>query len=277
MPTYAIGDVQGCYEPLIKLLDIIQFDPSNDQLWFVGDLINRGPASLKTLRFIKTLQPSPICVLGNHDLALLAIASGAQTFNPNLHNFSDILQADDREELVFWLEHRPLIHYDRLLNYVLTHAGIYPAWDLAYALSLGKEVESVLQGPHLEKHLFYQHMYGNHPEYWDPNLFEYDRLRFIVNAFTRMRFCSVDGYLDLTTKDSIENEPPGFYPWFNLPNRLPQDYNIIFGHWASLLGQCNTPKVFALDTGCVWGNALTAMRLDDQRRFSVACRADYSK
>jgi bis(5'-nucleosyl)-tetraphosphatase (symmetrical) len=268
MPTYAIGDVQGCYDSLMKLLEIIQFDPANDQLWFVGDLINRGPASLKTLQLIHSFTPSPICVLGNHDLTLLAVARGAVPFNAKSHSFSDILEAEDKEELLSWLEQRPLIHYDARLNYALVHAGIYPKWDLDLALSLGKEVESVLKGP--DPLLFYQQLYGNFPEHWDPDLQGYDRLRLIVNAFTRMRFCSIDGHLELYAKESANHPPTGFYPWFNIPTRPTKDLNIIFGHWASLEGKCNEPNVFAIDTGCVWGGALTALRLEDQRRFCVS-------
>jgi len=275
MATYAIGDVQGCYDSLMKLLDKLHFDSARDQLWFTGDLINRGPQSLKTLRFIQALHPQPICVLGNHDLGLLAVARGAQPFNSACHTFSDVLEADDKEELLRWLEHRPLIHHCPELGYTLVHAGIYPEWDLELALTLAKEVEGALQGP--DSFLFYQHLYGDEPNRWHPTLQHYERLRFIVNAFTRMRFCNLAGCLELQTKESSRQAPVGFIPWFNLPNRPTHDQPIIFGHWSSLRGQCNAPHLFALDTGCVWGHALTALRLEDQQRFSIDCHSTQIK
>jgi len=286
MSTYAIGDLQGCFDALMKLLEKIAFNPSTDKLWFTGDLINRGPKSLETLRFVKSLGSQVITVLGNHDLGMLTVARGAEPFDPNLHTFGDILAAKDKEDLLHWLEQQPLLHYDPELGYLLVHAGLYPWWSLDLAFKLAKEVETVLQSD--KKFSFYQHHYGNSPECWQDNLEGFERLRFIVNAFTRMRFCSPDGKLDLTTKESIGNAPQGYLPWFEIFDKKTQENNqtneprfnilshksqfkILFGHWAALKGVCPIPYIFALDTGCVWGNALTALRLEDDLRFSVGC------
>jgi bis(5'-nucleosyl)-tetraphosphatase (symmetrical) len=270
MSTYAIGDVQGCFEPLTKLLEKIAFDPKQDTLWFTGDLINRGAQSLETLRFIKALGDRAITVLGNHDLGMLTVARGAEPFETNAHTFGDILAAEDKEDLLYWLEQQPLLHYDAKLGCLLVHAGLYPWWDLDLALKLAKEVESVLQSE--EKYNFYKHHYGNTPERWSENLKSFDRLRFIVNAFTRMRFCSPDGKLDLTTKESASNPPKDYFPWFELLNQKPNNkLKIIFGHWAALRGECPVPNLFALDTGCGWGDCLTALRLEDGVRFNVSC------
>jgi bis(5'-nucleosyl)-tetraphosphatase (symmetrical) len=271
MSTYAIGDVQGCFDPLIQLLDKINFDPKNDKLWFTGDLVNRGTQSLKTIRFIKTLieEGSALTILGNHDLGMLAIAREAEPFEPKKHSFGDILEAPDKEELLSFLEQQPLLHYDADLDFVLVHAGIHPAWDLTLALSLAKEVEDVLRSN--QKYEFYHHLYGDIPNQWQPNLTGFDRIRFIMNCFVRMRFCNEEGKIDLITKESANFHLPGFMPWYNIPGRKNSDLKIIFGHWSTLRGKTDNPKAYALDTGCVWGNCLTAMRLEDTTRFSVAC------
>lgn len=268
MATYAIGDVQGCYDKLLSLLEKIQFK-DHDILWFTGDLVNRGKRSLDTLRFVKSLGHRALMVLGNHELGMLAIARGCEPFDPNKHTFEDILQAPDKEELLLWLEQQPLLHQDTDLNYTLVHAGIYPFWDLSLATQLAREVETCLQSP--EKQAFYAALYGNKPKVWDPKLSGHDRLRFIVNAFTRMRFCSMEGELELQTKESLQQPPSGFLPWFSMPERRTKGLRILFGHWAALMGNCPEPNTFALDTGCVWGNCLTAMRLEDGQRFTVAC------
>lgn len=275
MPTYAIGDVQGCFEKLIELLEVIGFS-EKDTLWFTGDLVNRGTESLKTLRFIRDLHQKRrvSLVLGNHDLGMLAIANGAYPYDPAHHSFSDILEAPDKDELLNWLEEQPLIHHDPSLNYTLVHAGIYPNWDLEQAQKYASEVEQVLKNRnegYSQKIQFYHHLFGNTPTHWDPELDGFDRLRFIVNCFTRMRFVSLDGHLNLNVKEAAEKAPKGFFPWFEIPHRKCQQLPIIFGHWAALQGKCRTPNTFALDTGCVWGNALTAFRLEDQQRFSVSC------
>lgn len=269
MSTYAIGDIQGCFEPFMRLLKKIQFDTQKDTLWLTGDLVNRGPASLKTLRFVKNLGHHAITVLGNHDLTLLAVAFNAIPYNPKRHTFDDILAAPDKTSLIYWLLHRPLIHYDANLGYTLIHAGLHPEWDLMLAKSLAKEVEIILQS---ENPLpFFENLYGNTPNHWAHTLTGFERLRFIVNCFTRLRFCNLQGELDLKTTESAENAPAGYFPWFAIPDRKSRDLRIVFGHWASLEGRCTEPNVFALDTGCVWGNCLTAMRLEDGKRFTEPC------
>lgn len=271
MSTYAIGDIQGCFDPFMRLLNKIQFDEKKDTLWLTGDLINRGPKSLETLRFVKNLQSNrhAITVLGNHDLTLLAVAFNGIPYDPKRYTFSDILAAPDRDDLIHWLKHQPLMHHDPHLGYTLVHAGLHPQWDLALAQSLAKEVEVVLQS---DKPMpFFENLFGNMPNNWDPALTGVERLRFIVNCLTRLRFCSTNGELELKNKESTENAPSGYLPWFSINARKSRDLKILFGHWASLNGQCSEPNVFALDTGCVWGNCLTAMRLEDRTRFTESC------
>jgi len=269
MSTYAIGDIQGCFEPLKQLLKKIQFNPNVDYLWFTGDLVNRGPHSLETVRFVKSLKNHAITVLGNHDMTLLAVATKAVPYDPKHHTFSDILKATDSTELINWLKQQPLIHHDSKLGYTLVHAGLHPKWDLALATSLAKEVQTVIQGNNAVQ--FFEKMYGDEPDQWNPQLTGIDRLRFIVNCFTRLRFCNQDGQLDLVAKESAHLAPKGYFPWFAVPERANRNLKILFGHWAALEGKCSTPNVFALDTGCVWGNCLTAMRLDDGVQFTEPC------
>jgi bis(5'-nucleosyl)-tetraphosphatase (symmetrical) len=264
MSTYAIGDIQGCLTPLLQLLEKIQFNPVADTLWFTGDLVNRGPQSLETLRFIKKLGNKHRIVLGNHDLHLLAIAHGHTGRKED--TLKPILAADDREELLTWLLQQPLLHYEN--NYIMVHAGLAASWDVATAQQLAREVETVLQGPDATG--FFQHMYGNEPNQWSEDLKGWDRLRCITNFFTRARFCHADGSLELTTKGKVEDTQT-LMPWFQVPDRKTIETKIIFGHWAALSGITNTANVFALDTGCVWGHCLTAMRLDDEERVSVTC------
>jgi len=272
MPTYAIGDVQGCFSQLERLLALIQYDLNKDTLWFTGDLINRGAQSLETLRFISSLPSKTICVLGNHDLALLAAAAGA--IQPQADDtYHDILNADDKDNLLAWLQHRPLFHYDSLLNFGLTHAGIYPLWNLQEAGLRAKEVELLLQG---SKYLEAIHaMFGDLPLKWSDSLVGWDRFRFIVNAFTRMRLCDETGTLNLGNK-SEKAHHLAFFPWFKVPNRKTQYDRLVFGHWAALQGKTDTPGTYALDTGCVWGNALTAMCLETEQRFHVTCSPNQS-
>lgn len=269
MSTYAIGDIQGCFEPFMRLLQKIKFDPQQDSLWLSGDLVNRGPQSLETLRFIKALGSRAHCVLGNHDLTLLAVAYGVFSLDPVQHTFGDILAAPDKITLLDWLRQLPLMHYDPTLGYAMVHAGIYPHWDLPLALSLAKEVELVLQGPLALD--FFSHMFGNQPDHWDPKLQGFDRLRFITNAFTRLRFCTPEGQVEFNSKESTHLAPAQYLPWFAIPHRASPDLKIIFGHWAALEGHCSAPGVFALDTGCVWGHCLTAMRLEDGQKFTENC------
>lgn len=266
MATYVIGDVQGCFSELQRLLDKIKFDPSQDKLWFTGDLVNRGPQSLEVLRFVKKLGDKQQTVLGNHDLHLLALTHQSHP-GWDEDTLKPILTAPDRDELINWLGQQPLLY--EALGFILVHAGIAPSWDLVTAKRLAKEVENVIQNP-LTATQFFQHMYGNEPKQWDETLTGWDRLRCITNYFTRLRFCDAEGHLELETKGKMESGGK-LIPWFQVPNRVNKDVKIIFGHWAALGGVTNSPNVYALDTGCVWGFCLTAMRLEDGQRFSVEC------
>lgn len=267
MSHYAIGDLQGCCHSLEALLTKINYDTSIDTLWFTGDLVNRGPDSLSTLRLVSRL-PRVQCVLGNHDLHLLALAL-APTAYPATHNLDPILEAHDRDALIHWLRHRPLLHHDDHLHYTMTHAGIPPQWNIAQAQHHAEEVNNVLISD--QAGVFLEHMYGNEPDTWSDTLQGWERLRYIVNALTRMRFCDPTGKLVLDLKGAPGSQPPGLIPWFQIPNnRSPQD-RLIFGHWAALMGKTDQPNLFALDTGCVWGNQLTALRLEDQQIICVEC------
>lgn len=266
MATYAIGDIQGCFDPLLRLLEKINFDSQNDTLWFTGDLVNRGPKSLEVLRFIKKLKNSQI-VLGNHDLHLLSVVYAGVRSDPK-NNLQAILDAPDREELCIWLRNRPLLHHDAILGYTLVHAGFPPEWDLDKALLCAEEVEAILKGKYYIE--FLKNMYGDKPSRWCDSLMGWGRLRCITNCLTRLRFCDTKGNLEFTAKgmNAISDH---YLPWFKLPNRRSKDLNILFGHWAALQGQTNEPNVHALDTGCVWGRCLTAMRLEDKMRISIDC------
>lgn len=265
MATYAIGDPQGCYRELCQLLEKVGFGAS-DRLWVCGDLVNRGPQSLETLRLVKSLGERARVVLGNHDLHLLAVAWRGEKKNRK-DTLDPILAADDRDELLEWLRHRPLLHHDAELGYAMVHAGLPPMWTLPEALRHAGEVEAVLRGPEV-KH-FFEHMYGNEPNHWDEALTGWGRLRLITNYLTRMRFCDARGTLELETKEGVAAAPSGFAPWYSFPGRRNADTPIVFGHWASLEGRADALGVFALDTGCVWGGRLTAMRLEDRTWFSV--------
>jgi bis(5'-nucleosyl)-tetraphosphatase (symmetrical) len=233
-----------------------------------GDLVNRGPKSLEVLRFVKELGDEHKTVLGNHDLYLLARYYGVKEKSRD-DTLDAVLAAPDCAELMEWLRRRPLLHYDKQLDYVMVHAGLAPPWKLQQARLLAEEVEAYLKGEN-PAHLF-QHMYGNEPALWQDNLTGFERLRCIVNYLTRMRFCYADGSLDLAYKGEIAGKPDALIPWFDLPIRENVNERIIFGHWAALNGKTSAPNVFPLDTGCVWGNKLTAMRLSDGERFCVTC------
>ena len=268
MSHYVIGDVQGCFDELQALLRHIHFDQSSDTLWITGDLVNRGPQSLEVLRFFKALGASHKIVLGNHDLHLLAVAFGVA--QPKAEDtFDAILAAPDRDELIDWLRRRSLLHYDQELNCVMTHTGLPPIWTLSKARQLALEVEAVLHGE--TPAFFLKAMYGNQPAQWDDHLVGMERLRCITNYLTRMRFCDVNGRLDLSYKGEIVGKPADLYPWFELPSRLAIKERIVFGHWAALNGKTGLPDIYALDTGCVWGGSLTALRLEDGECFSVSC------
>jgi len=258
MAVYAIGDVQGCYDELRRLLDQVRFDPAHDRLWFVGDLVNRGPNSLETLRFVKALGDGAVTVLGNHDLHLLALAAGNTRFQDS-DDLAPVLAAPDREELIHWLRHRPLLHQDTALDFVMIHAGLPPQWDLATAKACAAEVEAVLRGP--DHRAFFDRMYGNKPNRWDPRLTGMDRLRFITNAFTRLRFVSRKGKLKLKLKGPPGGHKAKFIPWFAHPHRRTRGVRILFGHWSTL-GYREEENTWALDSGCLWGGRLTALRID---------------
>jgi bis(5'-nucleosyl)-tetraphosphatase (symmetrical) len=269
MATYAIGDVQGCYDAMRRLLDIVQFDPPHDSVWFVGDLVNRGPQSLETLRFIISLGNTAVSVLGNHDLHLLVAASGYTKQYPG-DTLGDILNAPDRDELLYWLRQQKLMHADADKGYAMVHAGLLPQWSVPKALALAAEAEAVLRGDNHDD--FLRPLYGNKPSAWRENLAGDDRLRVIVNAMTRMRLCTAGGDMEFSHKIAPINMPPGFMPWYDVPGRASADTPILFGHWASL-GVLLRPDVIGLDSGCVWGRKLSALRLEDRRIFQCGCAA----
>jgi bis(5'-nucleosyl)-tetraphosphatase (symmetrical) len=258
MAVFAVGDVQGCYDELRHLLDHIRFDPEEDTLWFVGDLVNRGPKSLKTLRLIHSLGDAAVCVLGNHDLHLLALAL-ADSPPVRDKDLRKILDASDCDELIEWLRRMPLAHYDKKLKTLMVHAGVIPEWSVEDVLYHAGEVEAVLQSG--KPHKFLNEMYGKKPDRWSHSLQGNDRLRFITNALTRIRFCTPGGKLDLDNKLGPKAAYGKYLPWYMIPNRKTADIRIVFGHWSTL-GLMDKPGLLALDTGCVWGGALTAVRID---------------
>ncbi|MGC1183319.1 symmetrical bis(5'-nucleosyl)-tetraphosphatase [Legionella sp.] len=267
MSDYAIGDVQGCYEPLQRLLALIDFDDTVDRLWFVGDLVNRGPQSLAVLRFVSSLSITPRVTLGNHDLHLLGSLFGYNPWKGYDDTIQDIIQAPDGEFLGHWLRKQSILYYSSELNVVMSHAGIAPVWDLPQAIQLAKEFEAVLSGDDFR--YFLSHMYGNKPDIWSDELRGMERLRLITNYFTRMRFCDAQGTLDLSYKGTVAAAPKTLYPWYAVPQRKNIEVDIVFGHWAALMGACPNPRIYAIDTGCLWGGQLTALRLQDKQRFAV--------
>ena len=266
MATLAIGDIQGCFDSFRRLLDICHFDPARDRLWLVGDLVNRGPKSLKTLRLIKSLGSAAQIVLGNHDLYLLMVAEGGAKFRGKDDTLQGILDAKDREELLDWLRHQPLCYTEG--NYCMVHAGLLPQWSAIQARELSREVEKVLQGPNYRE--FILNLWGSEPASWSNELSGWQRLRVIVNAMTRMRFCTPDGVMEFKTKGELVNAPAGHLPWFEVPNRQSADSVLVTGHWSAL-GLQITPNRLALDSGCLWGGHLTAVRLENRRVFQVDC------
>ncbi len=265
MTTYAIGDLQGCCDQLEALLDKIHASCAHPQFVFVGDLVNRGPKSLATLYLIRALGDSARTVLGNHDLHLLAAAHDIRkpSRSDTIH---DILEAPDRDALLDWLRNQPLAL--AVENHLIVHAGVLPQWTVQQTLSLSAEVEQVLRGPHWVT--FLREMYGNAPARWSDNLKGADRLRCIVNALTRIRFCTAEGEMDFSKADGPDNAPPGYLPWFDVPDRKTEDASIVCGHWSSL-GLMLRKNVMAIDTGCVWGGKLTALKLDDGSIIQVDC------
>jgi bis(5'-nucleosyl)-tetraphosphatase (symmetrical) len=267
MALYLIGDVQGCDEALGRLLHTIDFSPSRDTLVLLGDLVNRGPQSLAVLRRMVALEGAAHCLLGNHDLHLLAVAHGVRKPHRS-DTLDDILQAPDRAQLLDWLRLRPMALQMR--GWLMVHAGVLPQWDAAQTLALAQELERELRSP--DWGVFLHNMYGNTPGRWDDGLRGLDRLRVIVNALTRLRFCSANGVMEFETKDSAASAPEGFMPWFAVPGRRTGDTRIAFGHWSTL-GDAGRDDLLALDTGCVWGGCLTAARIDSGsiERIDVRC------
>ncbi len=268
MATYAVGDIQGCYDSFRRLLDLCRFDPATDRLWLVGDLVNRGPRNRETLRFVKDLGPAALTVLGNHDLYLLMVAEGGAKFRGKDDTLQDVFDAPDCAELLDWLRRRPLCHVEG--DYCLVHAGLLPQWTAARARELAGEVEDALVGPRFRE--FILNLWGSDPAAWSDGLTGWARLRVIVNAMTRMRFCTPEGVMEFHSKGELVEAPPGHVPWFEAPGRLSAENVLVTGHWSAL-GLRLQPNLLALDSGCLWGGHLTALRLEDRQVFQVDCSA----
>ncbi len=271
MTRYAIGDVQGCYDELRTLVGHLNFSADRDRIWFVGDLVNRGPRSIDVLRYVRSLGDNAIVVLGNHDLHLLAVAFGSRRKRKS-DTVDDVLEADDRDSLLEWLITRPLLHFDASRRDLLVHAGLVPQWTAQIAVELAREVEAALRKDPLA---VFEHMYGDEPNRWSESLTGTDRLRFAINAFTRLRVCTAEGQVDLKMKgkapEARDAAQPHFRPWFDIEGRRSRDVRVVFGHWSAL-GLVLKPGVVGLDTGCVWGSSLTAFDLDTERApLSVPC------
>lgn len=267
MSHYVVGDIQGCYAEFAQLLDMIAFDPARDRVWLVGDLVNRGPDSLSVLRHVKSLGAAATTVLGNHDLHLLIVAAGHRALHAR-DTLAPILAAPDREELLDWLRRRPLVVREG--GFLLVHAGLLPSWTPDNAVALSREVETILDSPDHDS--FLRDLYGDEPAQWNHALTGYDRLRAIVNVCTRLRFCSANDVMEFHEKRGPEHSPPGFAPWFAHPERKSAGVTILCGHWSTL-DLVFAPNVMMLDSGCLWGGTLTAVRLDDGRVFQVPSRS----
>jgi len=265
MATLAIGDVQGCYDQLMRLLESADYDERRDVLWFVGDLVNRGPQSAQTVRFAKRLGARQVTVLGNHDLYLLVVAAGIKKPHRG-DTYDELLTAPDRDELVDWLRRQKMMHASG--GYAMVHAGLLPQWSVEHALALAREVEAALQGPDYRE--FLANMFGNEPACWRDELAGYDRLRVIVNAMSRMRLVTPEGSMEFRHKSGLGHLPAGYLPWYDAPGRASSKERVIFGHWAAL-GLLVREDVVCLDSGCVWGRALSALRLEDRRVYQVDC------
>jgi bis(5'-nucleosyl)-tetraphosphatase (symmetrical) len=272
MATWAIGDLQGCHDELVRLIDKLQFDPARDTLWFCGDLVNRGGQSLAVLRTIKALGERAVVTLGNHDLSLLAIAERKREdqarVNPELR---EVLFAPDRDELLGWLRRQKLLHVDRRLGFLMVHAGLFPRWTTAQAEEIAREIEDKLHSDGYRRLL--RQMFGNKPDLWTPKLRGIDRWRAGINVLTRMRYCDVRGRIGFVDKGAPGTQRPGLYPWYEVPGRLERDLRVICGHWSTL-GRFIGLGIHAIDTGCVWGGALTAMRVDSEEPQFVTIKSE---
>ncbi len=274
MRTFVIGDLQGCYDPLVKLLEKIEYNPNNDHLWFVGDVINRGPKSLECLRFVKetVLAGRGKMVLGNHDFHLLAAYSGLEKYKSKSDTLDDILEAEDCDQLVDWLRHQPLIVKHPVYEAAMVHAGIPPQWTVTQAQAYASEVTEHLQNDQWQVFLR-EHLFGNQSDQWQAHISGWERIRYIVNAFVRMRLCDERGQLELKEKGTPKpNDNSPFQPWFLWPNRKNKDVELYFGHWSTL-GSIDAYGVHATDTGCLWGRQLTAYCIEEKKRYCIDCEA----
>ena len=272
MAIWAIGDIQGCHDELTRLIDKLRLDPVADKLWFCGDLVNRGGQSLAVLRLIKSLGERAVVALGNHDLSLLAIAERKREdqarVNPELR---EVLFAPDRDELLDWLRQQNLLHIDRRLGFLLVHAGLFPRWSVDEAVELAREIEDKLRSEGYRRLL--KQMFGNKPDLWTPKLRGIDRWRAGINVFTRMRYCDVRGRIGFGDKGAPGTQRPGLYPWYEVPGMVKRDIRVVCGHWSTL-GRFAGLGIHAIDTGCVWGGALTALRLDSEEPEYVTIKSD---
>lgn len=275
MAVYAIGDVQGCHDELARLLEKLRFDSAKDTLWFCGDLVNRGGQSLAVLRLVHSFGARAVCVLGNHDLSLLAVAARDEAAqaktNPELR---EVLFAHDRDSLLAWLRTRPLLHVDRSLDFILVHAGFAPTWTLDRAERAAREVEHRLAGEGAQRLLLA--MFGNKPDQWTQRLRGVDRLRATINVMTRMRFCDVRGRIAYGEKGAPGTQKSGLYPWFEVPGRVQQPMRIVCGHWSTL-GRFQGMGVYGIDGGCVWGGELIALRIDEEEPRFIAIKSTRKK
>ncbi len=266
MASYVVGDVQGCYDPLCRLLELVRFDYGRDTLISVGDLINRGPNNVGVIRLVRSLGSQFRMALGNHDLNFLAVHAGLRRPKPK-DTTKDLLAGDDVDHIVNWYRRQPLALWHE--EHLILHAGLVPSWTKDQALAYSDEVSATLRSPSYRE--FLEHMYGDQPDRWAESLTGLPRLRVITNVLTRLRFCAPDGRMDLNNKLAPEFAPPGMAPWFSYQARAAEPTKIVFGHWAALEGQCPAPNIYATDTGCVWGKSLTCIRLEDHQRFATPC------
>ncbi|CAL4319291.1 Bis(5'-nucleosyl)-tetraphosphatase [symmetrical] [Buchnera aphidicola (Chaitophorus sp. 3695)] len=270
MSTYFIGDIHGCYDQFYSLLEKIQFDREKDEIWITGDLVGRGPKSLEVLEYIFSLKDKARLVLGNHDLNLLSVYFNIEK-NSIEKEISELLNYSNLEFLINKLKKTPLVQYDLNKKLLMSHAGIFPKWTIKEIIKYSKEAQSRLSGQNFLKYLKY--MKGDFPNTWSRNLNKYDRFRFIINSFTRMRYCNLNGELDFSYKDTPPHFNQSLFPWFVIENKLSSNYSIFFGHWSSLKNTTTPENFFPLDTGCCWGRKLTILRWEDKKFFTIKCTA----